>query len=122
MYNDFYLRTSEDPNFIPDVLTVQDEMENLVTQIRMTLLTSKCEVLGIPNFGFSAYDFLFDFNYINLVSVEDGANEQINTHCSLMENHTLSAKASVFKMEKYRDALGLNLDIDNKGSFGVLLD
>lgn len=121
MYNDFYLRTIDDPNYVPGVLTVQDEIENLVAQIKMTLLTSKGEVLGMPDFGFSAYDFLFDLNYVNTQSISQGAKEQIDKHCTLAANHTIDTEAQVIQLEKYRDAIGLAIDVDGGGGFGVLL-
>jgi hypothetical protein len=122
MYNDIYLRSEDDPNFVPDTLTTSDELENLVTQTRMTLLTNVGEVLGFPYFGFSAMDYLFELNYINLNSLATGAKDQIDTYCTLAENHKVETSAQVYKLEKYRDAVGLNIDIDNLGGFGVLLD
>lgn len=121
MYNDFYLRVPGDPKYFPDTLTVQNETENLLTQIRMTLLTSKNEVLGLPEFGFGAHDFLFDTNLINTDTVAEVAKEQIDTYCTLAVNHSIETDANVFALEKYRDALALDITIDGDLELGLML-
>lgn len=122
MYTDFYVRTQDDPNFIPDVLASNNELENLVTQIRMTLLTTENEVLGMPDFGFSAFKYLFNSNYVNVDTVAAAAKQQIDTYCTLAPTHNVETEANVYEIEKFRDALGLDVTIDGRGSFGVLLD
>jgi hypothetical protein len=43
---DFYFRPVEDPNYKTDIFESINDIENTVSQVRMTLLTRKGEVLG----------------------------------------------------------------------------
>ena len=121
MYNDFYLRSPDDPQYFPDILAVQNDTENLLTQIRMTLLTSKGEVLGMPDFGFGAHDYLFDTNMINTSTVADVAKDQIDLYCTLAEGRDIKTEANIFNLEKYRDALALDIKLDGELELGLLL-
>jgi len=121
VYNDFYLRSEDDPKYFPDTLSVQNELENLTTQVRMTLLTSKNEVLGMDEFGFGALDYLFDTNLINTLTVASVAKEQIDQYCTLAKDHLITTEANVFQLEKYRDGIALDISIDGDLELGLLL-
>lgn len=122
MYNDFYLRPATDPNFIPGVMVVNNQTEALVQQIKMTLLTDKGEVLGDPNFGFSAFDYLFDTHEVNTTAIENKAMEQINDYVTLSQKTNVSTSAVVYEVEAYRNAIGLDIHVGELGKFGILFD
>ena len=72
---DFFFRNPIDPNYRTGIYESRDEIENTITQIRMTLLTRKGEVLGEPNFGFDATGYLFEFEGNSLDHIEKVADD-----------------------------------------------
>lgn len=122
MYTDFYLRPNTDPNFIPGVFVVHDQTEALVSQVKMTLLTDRGEVLGDINFGFSAFDYLFDTHEVDTASIEQKASEQINDYVTLSKKTEVKTSAVVYEIEKYRNAIGLDIQVGEEGKFGILFD
>jgi hypothetical protein len=122
MYLDFYMRTQDDPNFVPGQFQVSNLTEALVEQIKMSLLTSKGEVMGDPNFGFGAYDYLFDTHTANTAAITASADTQIQSYVTLSQNISVTTAAIVYQVEKYRNAIGLDVQIGDLGKFGILFD
>lgn len=122
MYLDFYMRTQDDPNFIPGKFVVSDLTESLVEQIKMTLLTNRGEVLGDAGFGFSAYDYLFDVNNADTQSISAKADQQINSYVTLANKVDVKTNAVIYQVEKYRNAIGLDVSVGEQGKFGILFD
>lgn len=122
MYLDFYMRTQDDPNFVPGVFAVSDPTESLVEQIKMTLLTDQGEVMGDPNFGFGAYNYLFDTHTADTQAISANADQQINAYVALANKTTVTTNAVVYQVEKYRNAIGLDVQVGNLGKFGILFD
>lgn len=116
------MRPETDPNFIPNILMVSDQTEALVEQIKMTLLTDRGEVLGDPNFGFSAYDYLFSTNSVDISAIESKAGEQISSYATLSNKVQVTTQANVYEIEKYRNAIGLDINVGDLGKFGILFD
>ena len=122
MYLDLYMRPETDPNFIPGVFVVSDPTEALVEQIKMTLLTDRGEVMGDPNFGFSAYDYLFDTHTADTATISAKADQQINAYVTLSNKTDIKTSAVVYQVEKYRNAIGLDIQVGQQGKFGILFD
>jgi len=122
MYLDFYMRTQDDPNFVTGVLQVSDPTESLVEQIKMTLLTDRGEVLGDSNFGFGAYDYLFDTHTADTQAISAKADQQINSYVTLANKTEVKTSAVVYEVEKYRNAIGLDIQVGQQGKFGILFD
>ena len=116
------MRTQDDPNFIPGVFTVSDQTEALVEQIKMTLLTDRGEVMGDPNFGFGAYDYLFDTHTANTAAITAKADQQIASYVTLSNQVEVKTAAVVYQVEKYRNAIGLDVQVGELGKFGILFD
>ena len=57
---DFYMRSPGDPKYKEGILQTSEDIEEAISQIRMTLLTEKGEVLGEPDFGIDVNRYLFD--------------------------------------------------------------
>lgn len=61
MIREIYCRNNNDPGFRPNQLETSNELEALLTKIRMIIFTSKGEVLGYPSLGLSLEEQLFEF-------------------------------------------------------------
>ena len=77
---DLYLRIPTDPNYDPQEIEVDDNLQNLLQQIEMILTTRKGDVLGDPDFGANLEDYLWT-NYSS-GQIQTEVNSQISKYCS----------------------------------------
>lgn len=121
---DFYFRSEGDPNYKDNIFDVGDEIENTVSQVRMTILTKKGEVLGEPNFGIDVTKYLFEFEGYPLDLLEKEAAEQINDYVLLSKIHQVNPVAFTLSdvSDIYKVGLGLDISIKGKRSFAVLYE
>lgn len=59
---DIYNRLATDQSYVPQVETT-DEMEQLISQIKMILGTSYGDILGQPYFGTNIKKYIFSLSY-----------------------------------------------------------
>ena len=120
---DFYMRPEEDPRYIKDQIEVYDPLEAVLTQVRMTLLTSKGDVLGEPNFGLDVEGRLFEYS-IDLEQFTEEANTQITAFIPESAFRNIRVNANTFEMgQSHRIGAMLNIDVDGSTSgFSVLYD
>lgn len=123
MITDIYLRSEDDPNFVPDTMHIHDEIEETVTQTKMTVLTQPGEVLGEPDFGLNAFAFLYERdNTVDVESLETRSNNQIQTYVTMDEKFDISSRAVQFEIEEFRSGLGLEIAIGKVGNFGIIFE
>ncbi len=117
---DFYTRTENDPKFREDQVEVYDELEACITQVRMTLLTNKGEVLGEPGFGLQITKYLFDFD-LNPFQLSDDANSQIHKYVSEARRRKIDLSPSFTTDDRDRKVYVLHINIDGENSpFAIL--
>lgn len=121
---DFYFRPVEDPNYKTDIFESTNDIENTISQVRMTLLTRKGEVLGEPNFGLDVTKYLFEFEGYPIDILEKEAADQIQNYVMLTKIYevvptafTLDDASDVFKV-----GLGLDISINGKRTFAALYE
>ena len=107
---DFYTRDENDPKFRPDQVEVYDDLEACITQVRMTLLTNKGEVLGEPDFGIQVEKYLFDFD------LSDEANSQVGKYVSESKRRNITLSPYYVDDEKGNKQYVLNINIDGRNS------
>tara|TARA_B100000287_G_scaffold429451_1_gene482826 strand:- start:861 stop:1235 length:375 start_codon:yes stop_codon:yes gene_type:complete len=119
---DFYTRTEEDPKFREDQVEVYDELEACITQVRMTLLTNKGEVLGESDFGIQVEKYLFDFD-LNPYQLSDEANSQINKYVSESKRRKIGVSPYYTEDNRGNKQYVLNINIDGtKSPYSILYD
>lgn len=118
---DLYLRAPGDPNYVEDVTMTSDLSENTITQVRMTVLTKKGEVLGEPEFGFDPTKYLFEFEGTDLQPMEREANNQILEYVMMSKIYSIKAVPFTFNddMNVYRMGLGLGISIEGVREFAA---
>lgn len=79
MLKEIYIRDENDPYYDPRIIDFSNDMEYVLTQIRVILGTEKGDVLGAPNFGVNLEDYIFRTKY-NSIKICDMLNEQISNH------------------------------------------
>jgi hypothetical protein len=116
---EFYIRPENDPNYTPDVLTVSDEIEALIYQMSMILMTSTGEVLGAYKFGMSLTEQLFEFDFEPDVYT-NALVDQTNVYCELARSYVLNYSIKKVKDGAYKYAVIIDAIINGKSVFGVL--
>lgn len=122
--DDFYFRNINDENFKDNIFSVSNEIENTVSQVRMTILTKKGEVLGEPNFGIDATKYLFEFEGYPLDILEKEASEQIENYVMLSKRNKVVPTAFTLSevSDLYKVGLGLDISINGNRTFAALYE
>jgi hypothetical protein len=118
---DFYMRVPGDPKYIKDTFETTDEIEETVSQIRMTLLTEQGEVLGEPQFGVDVDKYLFDFD-INPFALSADAERQIDKYVTGSRKREIQVRPAKYTDEKQREVFVLGVEIKGRTSFALLYD
>lgn len=121
---DFYFRATTDPNYKPDIFESTNDIENTVSQVRMTILTRKGEVLGEPNFGLDVTKYLFEFEGYPIDILEKEAAEQIQNYVMLAKVNEVVPTAFALDDagDMFKVGLGLDVSINGKRTFAVLYE
>jgi hypothetical protein len=122
---DFYFRNEQDPNFIPNVYEVKDELENTIQQVRMTILTKKGEVLGEPEFGFGMEKYLFEFEGFEVGAMEQEVNTLVQDYVLNSRKYGIGISVAYLDdlADPYKTGLALDVKIDgSKSVFAALYD
>jgi hypothetical protein len=121
---DFYFRAEDDPNYIPGLISSTNDIENTITQVRMTLLTRKGEVLGEPEFGLDATKYLFQFEGTDLDSLDKEANDAISEYVMMAKIYNVRAEAFTFDdlADIYKANLGIDITINGRQSFAAFYE
>lgn len=121
---DFYFRGTDDPNYKPDIFESTNDIENTVSQVRMTILTRKGEVLGEPNFGLDVTKYLFEFEGYPIDILEKEAAEQIQNYAMLAKVNEVVPTAFALDdaSDMFKVGLGLDVSINGKRTFAVLYE
>lgn len=119
MLVDIYNRNPEDPNFKQNQLELDDLLELFKQQIESCLFTQKTSVLGDVNFGSSLDDYIWSFR----TSAEDlnyVINQQIQEYCTMAQYFPYVVNTN-FYAGTVRDIAVLNIEIDNRDRFNVII-
>lgn len=63
MLRDIYLRNEDDPRYVPNKMEENDNIQDLVEQLKMLFATSPGEVIAYPFYGLNLEDMLFEFDF-----------------------------------------------------------
>jgi phage baseplate assembly protein W len=63
MLRDIYLRNEDDPLYIENKMEENDNIKDLVEQLKMLFATSPGEVIAHPFYGLNLEDMLFEFDF-----------------------------------------------------------
>jgi phage baseplate assembly protein W len=118
MISDLYIRTPEDPNY-KFLLSHSDQIESIVTKIKMILNTSQGKVLGDVNFGVGLEDLVFETK-INKTELENRIKQQISQYVSESRDFRIDSKVSFGKADGYDYAL-VDIYVDDVKTTGILV-
>ena len=121
MIKEIYIRDEKDPYFEPGIIDYSNEMENIVSQIKMILGTRKGQVLG-------EYDFGVDLEYMVFTSrasageVQKQINEQISKYVVHSNNIIITTKVNFGDSGLGYDYAIIDIYINGGKAIGFLID
>lgn len=121
MIKEIYLRTPDDPNFVPGVIDFKNETEYLLNQIRMLLGTKKGDVLEEYNFGADLESFVFN-TVRSAAEIEKIIDDQISIYVTVPESMTVSTEVSFGDSGKGYDIAVVDIIINGNKCMGFLID
>ena len=113
------MRDPTDPAFKEGIMEVDNEVEMLISQIKMILFTRPGEVLGAPDFGIALEDQLFVFN-VNEYTLRSMLFDQLIKFVPLSEKYHVKFDVS-FARGTVRDICLIDVRINGNPMFGVLV-
>lgn len=123
MLKDFYFRGPSDPNYVDGILEISSEIEELVYQLKMIILTNKTEVLGDSNFGANQADMLFSTSSTTGALMVKAMTDQINTYSEMARAYSIDIDGKRIQdpQKPNRDLIFLDMKINGKSAFGIIL-
>jgi len=109
---ELYIKYIGDPNYDPNQVHIENEVQQLITQIETTLFTDKGEVLGSPGFGCNLEDLIYSLGY-NEHQLKSTIEGQIDAYCPLAKKYNVKTKIS-FLRGTVRDVAYIDITVDSK--------
>jgi phage baseplate assembly protein W len=114
---EIYIKVDGDPNYDPEKVHIEDEIQQLITQIETVLFTRRGDVLGSPDFGCNLEDMLFTFGFAEY-KIRKEIRRQFNAYVPLTNKHNVTIKIS-FEKGNTRDIGYIDIMINNTYSVSV---
>ena len=121
MVKEIYIRTPNDPNFVPNIIDYSNEVESTLSQLRMILGTNKGDVLG-------TYDFGLDLNYLVFGTklpkeeIRQRLLDQIVSYGNISKNISLDIDINFGQSGYGYDYAIIDITINGKKTIGFLVD
>jgi hypothetical protein len=118
MIREIYCRNVNDPGYRPAQLETPNELEALLTKIRMIIFTKKGEILGEPNFGLSLEEQLFELQ-VNSYQIKTAFNGQLAAYVPEAGKYKVEIDVN-FQPGEVRDFCYIDIYIDGTKYVGVM--
>lgn len=121
MVKEIYIRTPNDPNFVPNIIDYSNEVESTLSQLKMILGTNKGDVLG-------TYDFGLDLNYLVFGTklpkeeIRQRLLDQIVSYGNISKNISLDIDINFGQSGYGYDYAIIDITINGKKTIGFLVD
>ena len=121
MVKEIYIRTPDDPNFVPNIIDYSNEIEQTLSQLKMILGTNKGDVFG-------TYDFGLDLNYLVFGTklpkeeIRQRLLDQIVSYGNISKNISLDIDINFVKYGYGYDYAIIDITINGKKTIGFLVD
>lgn len=121
MVKEIYIRTPDDPNFVPNIIDYSNEVESTLSQLKMILGTNKGDVFG-------TYDFGLDLNYLVFGTklpkeeIRQRLLDQIVSYGNISKNISLDIDINFGQSGYGYDYAIIDITINGKKTIGFLVD
>ena len=109
---ELYVKYVGDPNYDPDQVHIENEVQQLITQIETTLFTNRTEVLGSPGFGCDLESMIYALG-LNEHQIKTTIEGQIKSYCPLASKYNVETNIS-FVQGTVRDIAYIDITINSK--------
>lgn len=121
MVKEIYIRTENDPYFQEGVIDYSNEIESLITQIRVLLGTSNGDVMGTHTFGLNL-EYLVFKTIKSSFDIKEKLDEQISRYVYVSPNIDLKTEINFGKDEHGYDYAVVDIIINGVKSVGFLVN
>lgn len=121
MIKEIYIRTPDDPNYLPGIIDFKSETEYLLNEIKVILGTSKGDVLEEYNLGVNLEDLIFN-TVKNSMQIEQMITEQLNTYAHVPAGMSISTKVNFGDSGLGYDYAIVDIIINGQKCMGFLID
>ena len=118
---EIYIRDENDPYYDPTIIDYKNEIESVISQIRMILGTQNGQVFGTYYFGIDLEYMVFNTKFA-ANQVLDKLNDQINQYVYHSDNVNISCNISFGDSGLGYDYAVLDIYINGVKSIGFLID
>jgi hypothetical protein len=118
---EIYIRDENDPYYDPTIIDYKNEIESVISQIRMILGTQNGQVFGTYYFGIDLEYMVFNTRYSGK-EVLSKLNEQINTYVNHSDQVSINCAISFGDSGLGYDYAVLDIYINGSKSIGFLID
>ena len=119
MIKELYIRDPEDPNYQYGLLEHSDEVESIISKIKVLLGTRAGQVFGNIGFGLGIEDLVFETR-VNKMQLEEKIKEQFERYISETSDYEITPRVSFGKAEGYDFAV-IDILINNQKVIGLLI-
>jgi len=116
---DIYNRTPEDPNYIYGLLEHSDQIESIISKVKMILNTRPGSIYGDINFGIGIEDLVFETK-LNKTQLEEKIKKQIYQYVTEASQFQIKPEVSFGKADGYDYCL-IDIYIDGNKTTGILV-
>lgn len=118
---EIYIRDEHDPYFDPTIIDYRNEVESVVSQIRMIMGTLNGQVFGDYNFGIDLENMVFNTKASSNQVMKD-LDDQFDIYLRHSDNISVSCSISFGDSGQGYDYAVLDVFINGTKSIGFLID
>jgi hypothetical protein len=116
---EFYVKNIGEPNYKPNEMQSDAELELLLTQISTLLFTRKGEVLGDPGFGANLEDYVYELRY-NDYQLKTVIDYQLSEYVPLASKYNVDISIEVVD-DVSNHIVFLDITVDSRFQLGVYI-
>lgn len=121
MIKEIYIRDESDPYFEQGIIDYSNEMENIVSQIKMILGTRKGDVLGDYDFGVDLEYMVFNTK-VAANKVKEKIDEQISMYVKHSPKITIETDVNFGDSGRGYDYAVIDIYVNGGKAIGLLID
>lgn len=118
---EIYIRNEKDPYYESDIIDYQNDIESVISQIRMILGTKNGEVFGMYDFGVDL-DYMVFNTKKSANEIAQRINEQINECVNHPDGMEITTEISFGDSGKGYDYAVIDIKINNIKAIGFLVN
>jgi hypothetical protein len=117
--SEIYNKLPNDDYYEDNRLEIKDELEALITKVRMVILTRKGDILGDPDFGVDLEQYIFE-TFFDRGAIYGELNSQFSKYIPEASRYNLSCIVNTTKGE-FKDNIVIDILINQERVLGFLI-